>query len=97
MAVLTSTHNLRFEQKYENYQNVSSESFQFLVVKLSIYLNRRVFVMKLKLFLWNYMCIETNLCSIILAVNDPIVICNRLQLNFSDKNTDSSYSMGDLN
>ena len=45
MAVLTSTHNLCFEQKYENYQNFSSESFQFLVVKFAIYLNRRVFVM----------------------------------------------------
>ena len=44
-AVLTSTHNLCFEQKYENYRNFSSESFQFLVVKFSIYLHRRVFVM----------------------------------------------------
>ena len=44
-AVLTSTHNLCFEQKYENYQNFSSENFHFLVVKISIYLNRRVFVM----------------------------------------------------
>ena len=39
-AVLTSTHNLCFEQKYE--KKIS----EFLVVKLSIYLNRRVFVMK---------------------------------------------------
>ena len=39
-AVLTSTHNLCFEQKYEKYQN-----FYVLVVKFSIYLNRRVFVM----------------------------------------------------
>ena len=44
-AVLTSTHNLCFEQKYENDQNFSSERFQFLVVKFPIYLNRRVFVM----------------------------------------------------
>ena len=44
-AVLTSTHNLCFEQKYVNYQNFTSESFNFLVVKFSIYLNRRVFVM----------------------------------------------------
>ena len=43
--VLTSTHNLCFQQKYENYQNFSSESFHFLVVKFSIYLNSRVFVM----------------------------------------------------
>ena len=43
-VVLTSTHNLCFELKYENYQNFLSESFHFLVVKFSIYLNRRVFV-----------------------------------------------------
>ena len=36
---------LCFEQKYENYQSFSSESNPFLVVKFSIYLNRRVFVM----------------------------------------------------
>ena len=44
-AVLTSTDNLCFEQKYEKYQSFSSENFQFLEVKFSIYLNRRVFVM----------------------------------------------------
>ena len=44
-AVLTSTHNLCFEQKYEQYQNFLSENFQFLVVKFSVYLDRRVFVM----------------------------------------------------
>ena len=43
------THNLYFEQKYENYHNFSSsESFHFLVVKFSIYLNSRVFVMSRK-------------------------------------------------
>ena len=41
MAVLTNTHNLCFEQKLEKI----SENFQFLEVKFSIYLNRRVFVM----------------------------------------------------
>ena len=45
-AVLTSTHNLCFEQKFEKYPNFLSESFHFLVVKFSIYLNRRVFVMQ---------------------------------------------------
>ena len=41
-AVLTSTHNLCFEQKYEKkILDFLSENFQFL-----IYLNRRVFVMK---------------------------------------------------
>ena len=46
-AVLTSTHNLCFEQKYEYivYQNFLSESFPFLVVEFSRYWNRRVFVM----------------------------------------------------
>ena len=34
-----------FEQKYEKYQNFLSENFHFLVVKFSVYLNRRVFVM----------------------------------------------------
>ena len=45
-AVLTSTHNLCFEQKYEKYQNFLSENFQFLEVKFSLHLNRRVFVME---------------------------------------------------
>ena len=42
---LTSTHSLCFEQKYEKYQNFLSENFPFLVIKFSIYLNRRVFIM----------------------------------------------------
>ena len=41
-----STHNLCFEQKYEKYQKFLAEIFHFLVVKFSVYLNRRVFVMK---------------------------------------------------
>ena len=44
-AVLTSTHNLCYEEKYEKYQSFLSENFQFWEVKFSIYLNRRVFVM----------------------------------------------------
>ena len=41
-----TTNNLCFEQKYEKYQGFFlSENFQFLEVKFSIYLNRRVFVM----------------------------------------------------
>ena len=44
-AVLTSTHNLCFEQKYEKYLSFLCENFQFLEVKFSIYLYRRVFVM----------------------------------------------------
>ena len=46
--VLTGTHNLCFGQKYEKYQSILFENFQFLEVKFSIYLNRRVFVMKFK-------------------------------------------------
>ena len=44
-AVLTSTHNICFEQKYEEYQNFLSEKFHILVAKFSVYLNRHVFVM----------------------------------------------------
>ena len=41
-----STHSLCLEQKCEKYQSFFlSENFQFLEVKFSIYLNRRVFVM----------------------------------------------------
>ena len=45
-AVLTSTHNLCFDQKYVKYRIFLSENFHFLVVKFSVYLNRRVFVMR---------------------------------------------------
>ena len=41
-----STNNLCFEQKFEKYQYLS-EKIYFLVVKFSIYLNRRVFIMLL--------------------------------------------------
>ena len=47
-AVLTSTHNLCFEQKFEKISDFLSENFMFLEVKFSIYLNRRVFVMAIK-------------------------------------------------
>ena len=40
-----SIHNLCFEQTYKKCQNFFSENFHFLVVKFSIHLNRRVFVM----------------------------------------------------
>ena len=46
-AVLTSTHNLCFEQKYEKYRSFYLKIFSFLEMKFSIYLNRRVFVMNL--------------------------------------------------
>ena len=44
-AVLMSTHNLCSEQKHEKYQTFLSVNFHFLVVKFSVYLNRRVFIM----------------------------------------------------
>ena len=44
-AVLTSTHNLCFNQKYVKYRIILSENFHFLVLKFSVYLNRRVFIM----------------------------------------------------
>ena len=44
-AVLTSTHSLCSEQKYKKYQNFYLKTFSFLVLKFSIYLNRRAFVM----------------------------------------------------
>ena len=47
-AVLTSSHNFCFEQKYEKYQIFLSENFQFLEVKFSIYLKRHVFEMECK-------------------------------------------------
>ena len=50
-AVLTSTHNLCFEQKYEKYRNFLSENF--LVVKFLVYLNRHVFVIKSAQHKWN--------------------------------------------
>ena len=45
-AVLTSTHNLYFKQKYEKkIRFFLSENSQFLQVNFSVYLNRRVFLM----------------------------------------------------
>ena len=44
------THNLCFEQKFEEYQNFLSENFHFLVVKFSVYLNKHVFEMLIRAF-----------------------------------------------
>ena len=41
-----STHNLCFEQNYQEYQNFLSENFHCLVVKFSVYLNKHVFIMQ---------------------------------------------------
>ena len=45
-AVLTSTHNLCFEQKFEKYLFFYLRIFELLEMKSSIYLNRYVFVME---------------------------------------------------
>ena len=52
-AVLRSTHNLCFEQKYEKYQRFLSENFQLLKVKFSVSLNRGDCVMTSYLAVWN--------------------------------------------
>ena len=49
-----SAHNLCFEQKYEKYPNIYLKSFSFLVVKFSVYLNRHVFVMKIRNVVRNF-------------------------------------------
>ena len=46
-AIFTSAYYLCFEQKYEKIEFLC-ENVQFLVVKFSIYLNRRVFIMQLR-------------------------------------------------
>ena len=57
-----NTHNLCFEQKYEKYHNFYLKNFHFLVVKFSVYLNRRVFVMiprMHKVSYWHLLSINT--------------------------------------
>ena len=51
-AVLTSTHSICVEQKFEKYQNFLSETFHYLLVKISVYLNRHVFVMLVVTLIW---------------------------------------------
>ena len=63
-AVLTSTHNLCFEQKYEEYQNFVSEKFLFLVVEFSVYLNRHVFVMLFECISVLYLVGFLNSCTL---------------------------------
>ena len=52
-AILMSTRNLCFEQKYETYLRFFSDIFQFLKVKFSTYLHRHVFVLLLELLFLN--------------------------------------------
>ena len=75
-AVLTSTQNLCFEQKYGNYQDFLSENFQFLEVKFSIYLNRHVFVMECGILIysaWQRLrsyCFDAS-CSVMETMSSP--------------------------
>ena len=79
-SVLTSTHNLCFEPKYEKYQIFLSENFHVLAVKFSVYLNRYVFVMagalerSAKQLLWDF-----NL--VLLAQNS--ILTHLCQVDFS--------------
>ena len=54
-------HNLCFEQKYKKYQDFLSESFHFLVVKFSVYLNRHVFVMQSTIVISNSLILNYRL------------------------------------
>ena len=63
-----SIHNLCIEQKYEKYQTFLSENFQFLEVKLSIDLNRRVFVMNTNTA-WAQLGINNHLAFIFLILD----------------------------
>ena len=51
MTVLTCTHNLLFEQKYEKYLRFLCENFKFFKVIFSICLHWRVFVMTGRIYL----------------------------------------------
>ena len=77
-----STHNLCFEQKYEEYQNFLSENFHFLLVKCSVYLNRHVFVMKQPYTVFHELDTHVDLLPYIYMVNN---FCNFL---FASMHTD---------
>ena len=66
-AVLTSTHNLCFEQKYEKYQSFLSENIHFLEVKFSIYLHRHGFVMKFLVYPYHFQKKKQNILTILWA------------------------------
>ena len=88
-----STHNLCFKQKCEKYQSFLSENFQFLEVKISIYLNRRVFVMVVSAwnqaphlsscFCWSFQGVSSAavlLCFYVAYCNSVFVSCHCLFL-----------------
>ena len=63
-----------FKQKYENYQNFLPENFPFSVVKFSIFLNRRVYVMISGLAFkqyYTYLSLPKN-------IDDALCMCKRI-------------------
>ena len=98
-GISNDTHNLCFEQKYEEYQFLS-ENFQFLEVKFSIYLKRHVFVIwithsQLKLYMDNtFTQSAEGLCCRLTESSDIVITKTHLfkytentkKGKFSDKN-----------
>ena len=72
-----STHNRCFEQKYEKYQNFLSENFQFLVVKISVYLDRLIFVMFACVMVVSYVAFVLSLFVPYLSFLWKAVLCDR--------------------
>ena len=80
-AVLTSTHNLCLEKKYEKYRIFYRKIFLFLVVKFSIYLNRRVFVMEVEdryadqtyIVIWSCIRTKVEVSSLVFLLAIPLV------------------------
>ena len=84
-AVLTSTHNLCFEQKCEKYQNFLSENFQifwkwhsldFSLTFFSIYLNRRIFVMFILNTHMFYLALSSTNSVMSVQINNNVVRSN---------------------
>ena len=65
-------HNLCFEQKYEKNIRFLAKNFLFLEMKISIYLNRRVFVMNGSVF-YIWCCKYVNICSEVLYPINKII------------------------
>ena len=77
-AVLTSTHNLYLSRNMTNIRVFLSETFQFLEVEFSGYLNRCVFVMRSNVL--TYVCFE-QVCPIFNENFNPIPV-SRSTLTF---------------
>ena len=87
-----STHNLCFERKYEKYQIFFSENFLFLVVKFSVHLNRRVFVMNV--FLKYFESTSVHLCShhwhYSSCIHNIVPLCHVLRAQVPTSSQDSN-------